>query len=41
MRINRECELATFRDGMASMSAGWSGTFERLDALLKDNRAPE
>lgn len=31
-----EAELETFRDGMAGMSAGWSGTFERLDAVLKE-----
>lgn len=31
-----EAERETFRDGMAGMSAGWSGTFERLDAVLKE-----
>ena len=32
-----EAERKTFSDGMASMNQGWSGTFERLDAYLKEN----
>jgi uncharacterized protein YndB with AHSA1/START domain len=30
-----EVERKTFTEGMASMRQGWSGTFERLDAYLK------
>ena len=33
-----EVERKTFSDGMASMNQGWSGTFERLDAYLEENR---
>ena len=33
-----EVERKTFSEGMASMNQGWSGTFERLDAYLKENR---
>ena len=33
-----EAERKTFADGMASMHQGWSGTFERLDAYLAENR---
>jgi uncharacterized protein YndB with AHSA1/START domain len=29
-----DAERATFKDGMASMNQGWTGTFERLDAHL-------
>ncbi len=29
-----ELELETFRDGMAGMSQGWGGSFDRLDAFL-------
>jgi uncharacterized protein YndB with AHSA1/START domain len=31
-----EAERRTFAEGMASMNQGWSGTFERLDAYLKE-----
>ena len=31
-----DAELATFRDGMAGMNAGWAGTFDRLDAHLAE-----
>ena len=31
-----DTELATFRDGMSSMNAGWGGTFDRLDAHLAE-----
>ena len=33
-----EAERKTFAEGMASMHQGWSGTFERLDAYLGENR---
>ncbi len=33
-----EVERKTFSEGMASMQQGWGGTFERLDAYLKENR---
>jgi len=33
-----EVELKTFRDGMAGMNQGWSGTWERLDAYLKERK---
>ena len=31
-----ETECNTFKDGQASMNQGWSGTFERLEAFLKE-----
>ncbi|MBI3073559.1 MAG: SRPBCC domain-containing protein [Deltaproteobacteria bacterium] len=31
-----EAEAKTFRDGFDSMRQGWGGTFERLDAHLKE-----
>jgi uncharacterized protein YndB with AHSA1/START domain len=31
-----ELERRTFAEGMSSMTQGWSGTFERLDAYLKE-----
>ena len=33
-----EVERKTFSEGMVSMNQGWSGTFERLDAYLKESR---
>jgi uncharacterized protein YndB with AHSA1/START domain len=33
-----EGEPKTFAEGMAGMDQGWSGTFERLDAYLKESR---
>lgn len=33
-----EVEVKTFRDGMAGMNQGWSGTWERLDAYLKEGK---
>jgi uncharacterized protein YndB with AHSA1/START domain len=32
-----ELEIKTFRDGIPSMHQGWAGTWERLDAYLKEN----
>jgi hypothetical protein len=32
-----EVERKTFEDGRDGMNAGWSGTFERLDADLEEN----
>jgi hypothetical protein len=32
-----EAERNTFADGTASMRQGWSGTFERLDAYLRES----
>jgi uncharacterized protein YndB with AHSA1/START domain len=31
-----DAERATFEQGMGGMNQGWAGTFERLDALLKE-----
>lgn len=31
-----EAELQTFRDNMAGMGQGWGGSFDRLDAFLKE-----
>lgn len=33
-----EAEMKTFREGFASMTQGWTGTFERLDAHLREER---
>lgn len=33
-----EAELKTFRDNMAGMNQGWEGTWERLDAHLKEGK---
>ena len=32
-----EIEIKTFREAMAAMSEGWSGTFERFDGYLRGN----
>lgn len=33
-----EAEIKIFRKGFSSMTQGWTGTFERLDANLKESR---
>lgn len=33
-----EAEVKIFREGFSSMNQGWSGTFERLDAYLKEEK---
>jgi uncharacterized protein YndB with AHSA1/START domain len=31
-------EVKTFKDGMAGMNQGWGGSFDRLDAFLKEGK---